>query len=103
MPASLPANSRAIASVAATLACCAFSRRSASSGVTPNIAAYWTASSASASAWVWTGCARAFPVIRAAAAAKDQKMTQDLAADTTFDLTPPTPDEFQALVADLDE
>ena len=30
-------------------------------------------------------------------------MTQDLAADTTFDLTPPTPEQFQALVADLDE
>jgi peptide-methionine (R)-S-oxide reductase len=31
-------------------------------------------------------------------------MSQDLAADdTTFDLTPPTPEQFQALVADLDD
>ena len=31
-------------------------------------------------------------------------MSQDLAADsTTFDLTPPTPEQFDALVADLDE
>ena len=59
IPARRSANSRAIASVAATLACCAFSRRSASSGVTPNCAAYWAASSASASSCVWTACADA--------------------------------------------
>src|SRR5438067_10096406 len=104
MPASRAANSLAMASVAATLACCEPSRRTASSGVTPNCAAYWIASSASASACVCPGCALVFPVIRAAAAAKDQNMNQDLAADrTTFDLTPPTPEQFQTLVADLSD
>jgi peptide-methionine (R)-S-oxide reductase len=35
---------------------------------------------------------------------KDPIMPQDLAADkTTFDLTPPTPEQFQRLVADLDD
>src|SRR4051794_301735 len=100
MPASRSANSRAIASVAGMLDCCALSLRRASSGVTRNKAAYWTASSASASTCDSTGCALAIPVLRAAAAAKDQKMSQDLAADhTTFDLTPPTEEQFEDLVA----
>ena len=30
-------------------------------------------------------------------------MTQDLAADTTFDLTPPSEDQFRSLVADLSD
>src|SRR5207253_488262 len=104
MPPRREANSCAIESVAATLACCAFSRRRASSPVTPCCAAYCAASSASASAWVFTGCATAAPVIRAAQAIKDHTMPQDLAADaTTFDLTPPTDEQFRSLVADLSD
>src|SRR5207244_13560920 len=107
-PARRGAKSRAIRSVAATLVCCARTRRSASSGATPYWAAYWVASSANASVELSTGCAFGCawtaPVIRAAPAAKDRNMPQDLAADQSiFDLTPPTDEQFQSLVADLDE
>src|SRR6185437_3532012 len=48
------------------------------------------------------GCASAVPMIRAPAARKDRPMPQYLAADaTTFDLTPPSDEQFRELVAQL--